>query len=68
MIGSSPKYDFSLGMEIRDLELKLADAGWSLNILQIPASPEETLLGYFKMEGALEVYAQLAAAPGEGGS
>jgi hypothetical protein len=68
VIGSSPKYDFDLGKELSELELRFADAGWSVSFLQIPASPEEILLGYFKMEGAIEVYAQLAAAPGQGES
>ncbi len=57
MIGASPKYDFALGKELSELELRLADAGWSVSVLQIPASPEEILLAYFKMEGTIEVYA-----------
>jgi hypothetical protein len=66
MVGTSPRYDFTLGRELAALELSLAEKGWRLNVLQIPDSPEEDLQTYFDIGGALEVYAELRAAPGQG--
>jgi hypothetical protein len=68
VVGTSPKYDFRLGDELAALELKLADAGWRVQVLQIPASDEEDLRTYFNTEGAIEVYAQLATTSGQGQS
>lgn len=64
MVGSSPAYDFDLGRELAALELQLADAGWHVNVLQLPAGAAEDIQTYFHTEGAIEVYAQLAAASG----
>lgn len=66
LVGTSPKYDFDLGRELAALELQLADRGWRVNVLQLPASAAEELQTYFNTEGAIEVYAQLAAASGQG--
>ena len=66
MVGTAPKYDFALGRALAALELKLSDAGWRVNVLQLPASAAEDLQTYFTTEGAIEVYAQLASAPGQG--
>jgi hypothetical protein len=64
VIGASPKYDFELGTELAKLEVSLADAGWRVNVLQIPYSDDEELKTYFDPEGALLVYAKLEAAQG----
>lgn len=66
MVGSAPKYDFALGRVLAALELKLFDAGWRVNVLQLPTSAGEDLQTYFSTEGAIEVYAQLATASGQG--
>ena len=68
VVGATGRYDFDLGEELADLELRLADAHWRVNVLQIPASSTEDLQTYFNTEGAIEVYAQFQAAPGEGRS
>jgi len=64
VVGKSPKYDFGLGTELAQLELALVDAGWRVNVLQIPHADDEELKTYFDPEGALLVYAQLEAAQG----
>jgi len=64
IIGVSRKYDFELGKDIAGLELQLFDAGWRVNVLQIPHGDEEDLQTFFDVEGALQVYAQLEAAQG----
>jgi hypothetical protein len=66
VIGTSPKYDFDLGRELGRLELDLFDTGWRVNVLQLPTAAAEDLQTYFNTEGAIEVYAQLAATPGQG--
>ncbi len=68
VVGASPRYDFALGRELAKLEARLADAGWRVNVLQIPRSDDEELKTYFDPEGALLVYAQLEAAQGQGRS
>lgn len=69
VIGSSPTYDFDLGRAVAALELKLFDAGWQpVSIVLLPSAATEDLPTYFNMEGAIEVYAQLAAAQGQSAS
>jgi hypothetical protein len=68
VVGTSPKYDFSFGDELAKLELQFADAGWHLSILQLPAAAEEDLQTFFDTEGALEIYAELEAAPRKSGA
>jgi hypothetical protein len=67
VVGISPKYDFDLGKELAALELQLFDAGWqTVSILQIPKSSVEELQTFFNTRGAIEVYAQFEATPGQG--
>jgi hypothetical protein len=66
VVGTSQRYDFGLSRELSALELKLADAGWRVSVLQLPAASAEDLQTYFSPEGAIEVYAQLAATPDQG--
>lgn len=68
ILTKSRRYDFAFGKEIADLELSLADVGWRVSVLQIPASDTEDLQTFFKVEGAIEVYAELTPASGEGGA
>ena len=68
IVGASSKYDFALGEQVAALELSLFDAGWRVNVLQIPRAEDEDLQTYFNVEGAIQVYAQLEAAPGQGQS
>jgi hypothetical protein len=60
VISRSERYDFDLAQKISNLELKLADSGWSLHILQIPLSAgEETWQTFFDTKESIQVYAQL---------
>lgn len=63
MLGTLPRYDFGLSKDLAALELQLADKGWNINILQLPAAEPEELQAFFNPEGALEVYAKLEATP-----
>lgn len=62
VIGKGKEFDFELGKDISQLELRLFDAGWRVNVLQIPHSDQEELQTYFNIAGAIQVHAQLAAA------
>jgi hypothetical protein len=64
VVGSSARFDFSLATEVANLELTLSDAGWSVNVLQIPAASEDDLHTFFDPNESIQVYdAQLEAAP-----
>ncbi len=65
VIGKSQKYDFDLSEELSALELKLADT-WRVSVLQLPATAPDDLQSFFNTEGAIEVYAELDAAQGQG--
>jgi hypothetical protein len=67
MVTTSPEFDFDLGTELAALELKLAQTGWLVGILQLPDADDESLATFFNPEGALEIYAQRGSAPHEGG-
>jgi len=62
VVGTSEKYDFALGRQLAELELRLAGSGWKVSVIQLPMSDD--LQTYFNAEGAIEVYAQLQAAQG----
>ena len=66
MVGRSSAYDFDLGRALSELELRIAETGWRVNVLQLPAAASEDIQTYFNTEGALEVYAQLPPASGQG--
>jgi hypothetical protein len=66
IVTASPQFDFDLGEEIAQLELKLAQGGWRVSIVQLPDTQE--LETFFNPDGALQVYAERGPAPQEGGT
>jgi hypothetical protein len=65
LVGSTSRYDFDLGRELAKLELQLFDAGWRVNVMQVPACEEDSLRTYFNPDGAIQVYAQPESTPDE---
>jgi hypothetical protein len=57
VIGSAPKYDFSLGDSLSALELELHHKGWATDVLQLPASDKATLRTFFDPVTAILIYA-----------
>lgn len=66
VVGTAERYDFDLGRELSKLELELYDAGWRVNVLQIPNCDDENLRSYFNPDGAMVVYGQPERTPVEG--
>lgn len=65
LVSSSPRFNFTLAEEIADLELKLANNGWNVAIIQLPKADEASLATFFNPDGALEVYAKRGSAQKE---
>jgi hypothetical protein len=65
VVGTAAKYDFDLGRELSKLELELYDAGWRVNVLQLPKCDDDNLRSYFNPDGAIVVYGQSERASGE---
>lgn len=62
IVGSSSRFNFALATDVAELELTLSDAGWSVNVLQIPATSEDDLHTFFDPNESIQVYdAQLEA-------
>lgn len=65
VVGQSNNYDFGLGDEMASLQSTLHNAGWLIQVLQIPVDNKEDLESFFSIDEAIEIYAKAEAAPGQ---
>jgi hypothetical protein len=57
VLTKSPRFNFDLSMQLALLEQKLIRSGWSVNVMQLPFTEEDSIATFFNKDGALEVYA-----------
>lgn len=66
VVGLAGTYDFRLGDEMAGLQATLHNAGWLVQVMQIPVDTREDLESFFSIDEAIEIYAQAEAASGQG--
>lgn len=57
VVTNSRRFDFEFGEKVAGIELQLAQAGWQVNVLQLPDADDESLATFLDLEMALQVYA-----------
>ncbi len=57
VVTNSRRFDFEFAEKVAAIELQLAQAGWQVNVLQLPDADDESLATFIDLEKALQVYA-----------
>lgn len=57
VLRKSERYDFTLSDDVTDLEMRLFEMHWPVEILQIPDGPPSTVEAFFKPAASIEIYA-----------
>lgn len=57
VVTNSRRFDFEFAEKVAAIELQLAQAGWQVNVLQLPDADDDSLATFLDLEKALQVYA-----------